>query len=98
MREPLPCTAAAAGAPTGAEIAPNSLIFNGDLPSRTRSQLTLPMIQSIFCQPPTAARAALGTSKPAGSFCLAEQTAVTVAAIRMLAELARTALRHRAAR
>jgi hypothetical protein len=98
MRESSAPIAAAAGASTGAEIAPDSLIFNGDLPSRTRSRLNPSKIHSIFCQPPASARAALGTSKPAGSFCLAEQTAVTVAAIRMLAELARTALRHRAAR
>ena len=46
-------------------------------------------------RPPTSAFAVFGTAEPVFSFCRAEQAPIAVAAIRILAELARTIRRHR---
>jgi hypothetical protein len=62
---------------------------------RIRRVEALQRRRSLFRRPPTFAPAALEACKPAVGFCRSEQASVAVAAVRILAELARTTRRHR---
>ena len=54
----------------------------------------LPQRKSPFRRPPTYARAIVGARKPAICSCRSEQASITVAAVGVLAELARATRRH----
>jgi hypothetical protein len=51
--------------------------------------------KSLCRRPPTSALAAFGAREPPVCFCLSEQAPIAVAAVGILAELARTIRRHR---
>lgn len=51
--------------------------------------------KSLCRRPPTSALAAFGAREPAVCFCRSEQASIAIAAVGILAELARTIRRHR---
>jgi hypothetical protein len=62
---------------------------------RAPSDEALQLRKSLCRRPPTFALAAFGAREPAVCFCRSEQASIAVAAIDILAELARTIRRHR---
>ena len=65
---------------------------------RPRNGAARRRLTSIFGHPSTTLRTTLGTDEPAARIGVAEHTAIAVAAVRMLTELAQAVRRHRAAR